>query len=930
MRKGLGALLLVLAMLACSGLALGDEAADITGQCKIKTTSTKFKVTQMTDGKYTSVWKGAKVKHSSVALTAPGGSPIYGVYVCFATMPDSYEFQVLQGSDWVPYAEGDTRFYHVYQPIPEGAAGVRVYVKDDSAFALYINEIFAFGPGDVPEWVQRWEPFEGEADVLFISTHPDDELIFFGGGIPTYAGELKKNVVVAYMSYSNTTRRSELLNSLWYLGVRTYPDISGFRDSYQKNLPAQYKALGGEDKVNAWAVSLLRKYKPAVVVTQAEDGEYGHPMHKVAAAAVLKAWDTAGDPGIDPDSANLYGVWQPQKLYLHLWPENRITMNWETPLSAFGGKTGLELADEAYRTYHITQRASGMSVTETGSKYDNHIFGLARTTVGYDAVGGDFLENIGAPAEPVMPELIPAEEPAAPAEEEVLPEEGELIAEEGALLPEEGELIAEEGALLPEEGELVAEEGALLPGEGELVAEEGAALPAVEPVPAETPAPQTAPAMPAMVDDGEFVMPLLIGTPIPATPGPTAAPAPAAPAVTAAPAANAAPVLHAEIIGGADAPTSIILTDGLAPEEGEGLLAEEGSLLPEEGGLIAEEGAFAAEAEAAGSESAEAAPAQEAQETQAAAGPVASAYSAVTYDLPYEVSSRLPALNARGYLDEGEFVIADETNGLYVYINPTLKVIIQRKTDTETDKKHPLVWFDAEIWADVAAGTRLETLQVDPEKMGKARDKAYKTATKYKSVFATNTDYYTYRLGSTRPIGIVIRDGKILYEKRYSKETTNFPNLDTLAFYPDGTLASWFSFEKEAQAYLDEGAYNVYSFGPCLVKNGELTERALNANASYNPRYAIGMVEPGHYVAILCEGRLKRSKGVQMLHLAQMMQERGCSMAINLDGGQTCIMCFMGQQINQIPRINNSNEVRSTSEILAIGTSDLVGTVQFE
>ena len=98
-----------------------------------------------------------------------------------------------------------------------------------------------------------------------------------------------------------------------------------------------------------------------------------------------------------------------------------------------------------------------------------------------------------------------------------------------------------------------------------------------------------------------------------------------------------------------------------------------------------------------------------------------------------------------------------------------------------------------------------------------------------------------------------------------------------------------------------------------------------------NPRYAIGMVEPGHYVAILCEGRIKRSKGVQMQQIAQMMQERGCSMAINLDGGQTCIMCFMGQPLNQIPKLTDkTGKVRPTSEILAVGTSDLVGTVQFQ
>ena len=66
-----------------------------------------------------------------------------------------------------------------------------------------------FSDGELPDWVQQWEPTPKKADLLLLVAHPDDELIFFGGTIPTYAVEKNMNVVVAYMSYSNTTRRSE-------------------------------------------------------------------------------------------------------------------------------------------------------------------------------------------------------------------------------------------------------------------------------------------------------------------------------------------------------------------------------------------------------------------------------------------------------------------------------------------------------------------------------------------------------------------------------------------------------------------------------------------------------------------------------------------------------------------------------------------------
>ena len=54
---------------------------------------------------------------------------------------------------------------------------------------------------------------------------------------------------------------------------------------------------------------------------------------------------------------------------------------------------GLEAAVRAY-TYHVSQQETSMSVTKTGKRYDNRIFGLTRTEVGPDTAGGDFLENI--------------------------------------------------------------------------------------------------------------------------------------------------------------------------------------------------------------------------------------------------------------------------------------------------------------------------------------------------------------------------------------------------------------------------------------------------------------------------------------------------------------------------------------------------------
>lgn len=713
MKKWLIALLTLLAL--SLSVAFAAEANDITEDCKFKVCSSGRKYTLMTDKKYTSYWESNKIKTPWIAITAPEGKPIAGLYVCFGNMPESWEIQTSDdGKDWFTAVPGDTRFLHAYVALPQPAQHVRLAVTSEKKTALRINDLFVLSEGDLPDWVQVWQPTEEKADILFLSTHPDDELIFFGGAIPTYAVEQQRKVLVAYFTRSNTTRSSELLNGLWHMGVRTYPVIGNFKDSYAKNLKAAYKSAGGKGKVNEWIVGLYRQYKPEVVVTQDTNGEYGHKQHMMIADAAQNCIALAANEDEFTASTIAYGTWQVKKLYLHLYPENQITFDWTVPLKSMNGATGIELAEEAY-TLHKTQASSGMSVTETGTKYDNRVFGLAFTTVGEDVRKDDFLENIYD-----------------------------------------------------------------APGSYDAAANN-----------------------------------------VEATPAPTEVPA---------------------------------------------------------------------------------------------------------------YMAHMPALNAKGFLDEGEYIYSSEDEGLWIYVSQTSKVIIQRKYDAT----QPLTWFEADLYGDLDAGEMLRTVQNDPEKMGKVRVDATETAKKHNVVFAMNTDYYTYRVAvnNNRHTGIVIRDGRILYDDPYTeKQVTNsmFPNLDMLAFMPDGSLKVYHSWEKTAQEFIDEGVQTVYSFGPYLLLDGKVSERAYANNENKNPRCAIGMVEPGHYVAIMCEGRLKRSAGVTISYLAKMMRAKGCQVAFNMDGGQTAVMVFMGKQLNQIGAYDGGKtNSRPTSEVLGFGTSEQVGTYEVQ
>ena len=304
----------------------------------------------------------------------------------------------------------------------------------------------------------------------------------------------------------------------------------------------------------------------------------------------------------------------------------------------------------------------------------------------------------------------------------------------------------------------------------------------------------------------------------------------------------------------------------------------------------------------------------------------------------WTVEQILPELNEKGFFDDGEFIYADDDHGHYVYISSTLKIIIERKFDGNL----PLTWYESEIWCDTEAGELIRNIEYTPEKaLGKkSAVDATENALANKAVFAVNSDYYTYRVGASnhQPIGIEIRNGEVYYDSAYKagdpQEEKFFPNKDTLAFYTDGNADVHHSSEMKADDYLKNGAYLVYSFGPYLVRDGQLSQWVTtNAQKSFytkNPRHCFGIVEPGHYIDITCEGRLgARSEGVTMTQVAVMAQAAGCRDVLNLDGGQTEIVVFMGKQLNKINTVNGSDNVRKTVEIMAIGTSEQVGEFSF-
>ena len=79
MKKLLRILLPALAAALLCTAACAEEAADLTQDCKLKSSGTKRRVTLMTDGKYTSYWETNKAKHNYVEIHAPSGEKIHTI-----------------------------------------------------------------------------------------------------------------------------------------------------------------------------------------------------------------------------------------------------------------------------------------------------------------------------------------------------------------------------------------------------------------------------------------------------------------------------------------------------------------------------------------------------------------------------------------------------------------------------------------------------------------------------------------------------------------------------------------------------------------------------------------------------------------------------------------------------------------------------------
>lgn len=189
-------------------------------------------------------------------------------------------------------------------------------------------------------------------------------------------------------------------------------------------------------------------------------------------------------------------------------------------------------------------------------------------------------------------------------------------------------------------------------------------------------------------------------------------------------------------------------------------------------------------------------------------------------------------------------------------------------------------------------------------------NKTSSIANNVNAILAINGDYY-----GVQEKGYVLKNG-VIYRNTKSNDQ------EDLVIYEDGTFKIINENEITLEKLLENGAYNILSFGPGLIIDNKIsvsTTDEVSKSMKSNPRTAIGIIDTNHYVFVVSDGRTNESVGLSLYELATFMNKLGCNVAYNLDGGGSSTMYFNGNIVNKPTTMGNKVSERSVSDIVYIG-----------
>lgn len=289
------------------------------------------------------------------------------------------------------------------------------------------------------------------------------------------------------------------------------------------------------------------------------------------------------------------------------------------------------------------------------------------------------------------------------------------------------------------------------------------------------------------------------------------------------------------------------------------------------------------------------------------------------FDAPVDLSTEeaisanitpLPVDLSGGYVPNPEgYIEADEANGiLQGYQDESLTVTMERVKVGDSTFNVARV--------KIAHPSQLRTGLANEK--GTKNNKISTMAKNHNAVVAIGGDFFA--------------DAKNGYIVRQYKEFRKSPKsvYDMLLVDNNGDFHIVLrSDAEELKALLTSEALtfpNIFNFGPALIKDGVLLEapqyyvdngNRYNIKSKSEPRCAIGQLGELEYMFVVVDGRRKNSDGCSTDELGQWMFEQGCVQAYNLDGGNSALMWFGGENYSD----KTTKNERTVSDFIYISTA---------
>lgn len=249
--------------------------------------------------------------------------------------------------------------------------------------------------------------------------------------------------------------------------------------------------------------------------------------------------------------------------------------------------------------------------------------------------------------------------------------------------------------------------------------------------------------------------------------------------------------------------------------------------------------------------------------------------------------------------DMGEVIITENS-----YSDENIEIAIER------DRENGTTFYVADI--TIKNPNLLKTAFANNTYGRNIKEATSVIASENNAILAINGDFYGFRNS-----GYVLRNG-VAYRDTISTDEYG----EALVIDSEGNFEIINESETSMSDLESQGVLQVLSFGPALVENGESVvgenDEVGKAMVS-NPRTAIGQVGPLHYIMIVSDGRTSDSEGFTLKELSNILVDRGCITAYNLDGGGSSTMVFNGQVINKPTTNGKSIKEREVSDIVYIG-----------